>query len=134
VSSIKLPPPVRDRLEVETPIPPSVNNLFRSTGNKRFKTREYRDWLALAVPAFSRLRQAAAFPVEVWVCVVGKVNQARDLDNLLKPIGDALVDAGVLPGDNLKHVNRWDVWFEPSDGEPRVLVSFWQPGDPPAPM
>lgn len=89
-----------------------MNNLFRGQGKRRFKTKQYREWLAKSIPLLAMLRPATAFPVGITVLVVGKMNVQRDLDNLLKPIGDALVEAKIIPGDDIRRVNRWDVRHE----------------------
>lgn len=127
MSRFKLPPPKRDAHTITVPIPPSVNNLFRTTGRMRYKTGEYREWIADTAREFARLIPATAFPVEVWVKVTGKVNRQRDIDNVNKPILDALKAAGVVPDDNLKHVDRVDAWYEPGEGEPRVVVTVCEP-------
>ncbi len=92
----------------EITIPPSTNNLFATRGRKRVKTSEYRDWIAGALPILQRLRKVPG-PVIVVVRVMGKVNAQRDLDNLLKPIGDTLKHAGVIADDSIRHVSGWDV-------------------------
>lgn len=123
MSSIQLPPPERDTSEVEVPLPPSVNNLFRTTGYKRFKTREYREWIEATGRTFARLIVARVYPVEVWVKVTGRVNPQRDIDNFAKPLLDAVVAAGVVPDDTIKYVDRVDVWYEPGPGDPRAVVT-----------
>lgn len=96
---------------VEVPLPPSVNHLFVTRGRRRFKSPEYRAWLAAAVPLLAALVRPERLPVEITVLVLGKVNNSRDLDNLLKPLGDAVVRARVIPGDSVKHVRRWSVEY-----------------------
>lgn len=110
-------------LYAELPLPPSVNNLFVTRGNRRFKSPEYRAWLADAVPKLRALKPPATLPAAITVTVLGALNTARDLDNLLKPVGDALVAAGVLPGDSVKHVRKWAVEWKPgAGGEPVARV------------
>lgn len=53
-------------------------------------------------------------------------NRRRDLDNLsatLKPTIDALVDEGVLPDDDWRHVTRATCRIEPPDKE--LGVAMW---------
>ncbi len=108
----------------DVPVPPSVNNLFATVRGHRVKSKGYKAWLKNAVPVLAGLARPERFPCRVCVILGGKVNMARDLDNILKPIGDALVAAGGLPGDNLKYVAAWDVAFHKHDGEPKVRVRF----------
>lgn len=87
-------------LTATVPVPPSTNNLFVTIGRRRFKSPAYRAWLAVAVPLLARLRRPEVFPVRVLVTAFA-INEARDVDNLAKPVSDALVTAGVLPGDSI---------------------------------
>lgn len=110
------------KAQVRVDLPPSVNNLFATVGRRRVKTKKYKTWLANAVAALVELRNPKEFPVGVVVHVVGKVNAARDLDNLLKPIADAMVAAGVLPDDSLGYVGQWRIRYMPDDLDPSVDV------------
>jgi Holliday junction resolvase RusA-like endonuclease len=89
---------------VALPLPPSVNGLFatirRGDADRRVRTREYRDWatrtewaLALAKlqPVHGRFSVDVALPAKM----------RGDVDNRLKPILDALVDARLTPDDAL---------------------------------
>lgn len=115
-------PPPGTHAYAEVPVPPSVNNLFVTRGARRFKSPEYRAWLLAAVPVLANLRKPGRLPAEIRVTVFGPINAARDLDNLLKPIGDALVAAGVIPGDSVKHVGRWTVERKPDSVAPAAVA------------
>jgi hypothetical protein len=136
-----LPPgPVspRSKFHVLLPLPPSTNNLFATVGTsdckqRRVKTRAYREWLAAAGIVLLELRKPKALPAKVCFTIFGTVNRARDCDNFLKPLLDALVSADVLPGDSLKYVTDVRIsyggpWDAP---DPRVMVSV--EADPCAP-
>ena len=112
----------RSRTAATLPLPPSTNNLFATVRGKRVKSREYRAWLSAVAPLLVELRPPKALPAAVRVGVFGKVNAARDLDNMLKPIGDALVAGGVLPGDSLKYVTEWRVCYGGEWGAPPAVV------------
>lgn len=117
MSGITIKAPKRASADwAEVPVPPSVNNLFRSAGKFRVKTGKYKKWLALSLPLLAAIRPATKFPVAIVVRVRGKLNVQRDLDNLLKPIGDALVEAGVLPADDVRHVTAWVVSYVSDPG------------------
>jgi Holliday junction resolvase RusA-like endonuclease len=108
----------------ELPIPPSVNNLFAGNGRARWRSKEYEDWRRDVNPILRQLKPPK-LPTMIYVRVIGKVNLRRDGDNLLKPIGDAIVDAGVIPDDCMKNVWDWWVSYRPGiGGAGRVIVSF----------
>jgi Holliday junction resolvase RusA-like endonuclease len=125
VSTINIPAPKRASADRATvPVPPSTNNLFRTVGVRRFRTKEYVAWSQLAEPVLATIRPPESLPVVVVVRIAGKLNVQRDLDNTLKPVGDALVAAGVLPEDDVRHVVGWDVRYERGEGEPVATVFF----------
>lgn len=130
MGSMKLPPPKRDTWTVEVPLPPSNNNLFPTSGTgHRYKSPEYKAWIEATEREFARLFVATRFPVEIWIKVTGKgVSQRRDVNNFDKGPVDQLKAAGVIPDDCLKYVDRVDAWYEPDDGEPRVVVTVCEPG------
>ena len=84
------------------PIPPSVNELFRNVpGKGRVKTRVYDDWRAHAKTA---LRLQALAPVAGHVLIrmnIEMVGNRGDLDNRVKAIFDAIVDAKLIADDSL---------------------------------
>jgi Holliday junction resolvase RusA-like endonuclease len=105
--------------------PPSTNNLYLTTrSGKRVKTPEYREWLEDAVPKVEKLKPPTKFPTGVVWLLKGKWNERRDGGNTEKAILDSMVDAKVIPDDNLKYVNgeRWV--YEPSGEPPTVVVMF----------
>lgn len=122
-------PFARDRTEVCVPMPPSANNLFRSMVGKtggvfRVKTTEYKRWIKSAELELMRLRGPESMPARLRLTARGKINRARDLDNMIKPIQDALVEYEVIPGDNLMNVIGLVVDYKPDHGEPRVSVTL----------
>ncbi len=112
----------RSRTWVALPLPPSVNNLFATVGNKRVKTKQYKAWLSDALTALVELKKPAPGKYRIWVVVGGDVDQQRDLDNMLKPIGDVLVAAGIIPGDTVRHVVGWVVDYRAGADDPLVSV------------
>lgn len=118
----------QSKFHVTLPLPPSTNNLFATVGSRRVKSREYKAWLANAEAALIELRKPAGLPAGVRVSVFGSVNRQRDLDNMLKPVLDALVSAGVLPGDSLKYVTEVRIGYGGEwDDEPAVMVAVEGP-------
>ena len=125
MATLNIPAPKRASADsAEVPVPPSTNNLFRGTGNRRFRTREYKDWAEVAELILATLRPPTAFPCAIVVRVRGKLNVQRDLDNLLKPIGDALVASGALPADDVRRVAKWEVSYEAGPGEAVAVVEL----------
>ena len=114
--------PVGSDPYAELPLPPSVNNLFVTRGNRRFKSPEYRAWLALVIPKLSRLKRVAG-PFEIVLTVFGEVSASRDIDNMIKPVVDACVKADVIGNDTIRQVRRVVAEMKwGSLGEPKVLV------------
>ena len=123
VPADRKPPP----LYVTVPVPPSTNNLFVTVGRRRVKSREYREWMVDAVPEMMKLGPPMSFPAQVSITLLGGpgLNLYRDLDNIAKPVLDALVAASVLPGDSLRHVWRVALEYLPRTGlgiPPAVMV------------
>ena len=106
---------------VTVPVPPSTNHLFATVRGRRVKTKDYRDWIKRVVPTFMGLIKPV-LPCEVHLTIDGDVNAQRDGDNFVKPIHDALVEAGVIPGDSLDCV-RGGYWKRRhTTGAPTVTV------------
>lgn len=106
------------RLELTLPWPPSVNTYYRHIvlkGSPRTlissEGRGYRAEVAarvLIARAAKRLNTRIALEIEVYP----PDRRARDLDNILKSLLDALVQAGVMEDDSLIdeiHVKRGPV-------------------------
>lgn len=78
-------------ITLDLPYPPSANRLWRAVGGRAIKSSEYRRWLALAaasIPLAARGRVHGAHTLDIAVDRPDR--RARDLDNTLKPIIDAL--------------------------------------------
>lgn len=88
------------------PRPPSANNAFRNLpGGGRARTHGYTKWREEAGWEIRSQRPAKfSGPFEVEILCPRPDNRARDIDNLIKPILDCLVKAGVTPDD--KHCQR----------------------------
>jgi len=103
--------------------PPSTNNLYRG---RRFKTREYKDWIAECTHLLGAARgRGVPLPPYhlsgVQIDIRVPRNNRRDCDNYLKPIIDLLAHLKVIVGDNMKHVGR--VTIEPGDGIEMCVVT-----------
>ena len=83
----------------DLPAPPSANALYVWRDGRRVKTADYRRWRRDAVLMLlsGMPRHPAKTPLRV--VIEAAVNRTRDVDNLIKPIQDALQAAGVIPDD-----------------------------------
>ena len=115
----------RDLTVVRVPIPPSVNNLFVTSGNRRIASREYKGWIERVLPSFQALKIPTELPAKVLVRISGKIRRSRDLDNFLKPIGDALVRGGVLPDDSVKAIRGWEIWYVESEKDKNPIATVY---------
>lgn len=96
-------------------LPPSANRLWRFYLGRALKSSEYRAWLDAT--AWSFRQQAKNRKVEghyaIRIYAARPDKRRRDLDNLLKPLSDALVAAGIVSDDG--HCERlsaeWCVGF-----------------------
>lgn len=114
------------------PIPPSVNHAWkivrtRSGVAAKVRSKQYDAWIQEAV---LRLRfgmdPAVTYPVAVTVTIGGgsgfRVN--RDIDNVLKPVVDALRHAERIREDDVRHVRRVACeYLEPAD--PKQPAGCW---------
>lgn len=104
------------------PLPPSVNAIFRNLkGKGRVKTRAYDDWRAFAVTSI-RLQKAAHVPGRVVVLFgVERLSLSADIDNRIKAMLDAMVEARVIEDD--KFVTGFAVsWLPAANGLAHVTV------------
>lgn len=83
------------------PYPPSINNYWIASGNRRFISKRGRDF-KLAVQEYVATHQLESFGgAGVTVDIVIRPRDARllDVDNPIKPILDSLQDAGLFDND-----------------------------------
>lgn len=103
-------------LRYELPYPPSTNGLFFNATKGRRKTIAYRNWLdAAGWQIVEQGRRSVHGPVSISVALVKPDKRKRDLDNLMKPILDLLVEMGCIDDDSF--VKRISVqWAEGGPG------------------
>jgi len=121
---------------VVLPFPPSLNNAFSQASNgRRFATRAYTSWCNAAVLLMRSAKLAsAAGPVAISIRIRPPDNRRRDIDNLVKPILDALVKAGVIADDHAGIVRSIDAaWDLPADRtDPGAVVEITAIATPPS--
>ena len=85
------------------PFPPSTNNLFVNIkGKGRVKSARYSAWCTEA--GWEARRQRAGRvegPYALYITACRPDARRRDLDNIAKPVSDALKTAGVIEDDSL---------------------------------
>lgn len=100
-------------IELTLPYPPSVNTYWGFHGHRRFLTPKAVDfknavahWVSLSGVRFGKAR------IAVTIITHAPDRRARDIDNIVKPTLDALVQAGLFDDDSqVDHlvVKRGDV-------------------------
>lgn len=110
-------------IEVELPWPPSVNHYWETRGKSHYLSKHARAWhteaWALIRAAHAQARPYRG-PVAITVLAWPPDRRRRDIDNLTKPLLDALVHGGVLADDH--QVDELHVVRRPRDGRGRVLL------------
>jgi crossover junction endodeoxyribonuclease RusA len=88
-------------IELDLPYPPSVNRYWRHNRGRTHLSKEGRDYQKHVSTARARGGiETISGPVEVTINVNPPDRRRRDVDNLLKGIGDGLQKGGVLVDDS----------------------------------
>lgn len=97
-----------DTFTTTIPVPPSTNHLFATYQGRRIKTRAYRSWIQQAEAVLlEHVWKGVRFGKEpVRVHVRPPFNGRRDLDNYCKPVGDVLVQSGILASDRMSTIQE----------------------------
>lgn len=76
-------------------------------------TDKYRTWREATAWEIKANFKGAGPLVKVYVRIFGGRGfaESRDLDNLLKCLGDAIADSGVIPSDKAKDLKAWDIAY-----------------------
>lgn len=111
-----------------TEMPPSANGMRKSfiKGGKVFsvKSDEYASWRAAAAQEL-RIQCVGRVEGPYSLSIVAQRNwrskRARDIDNIIKPLSDALVKAGIVKDDSLAE-SVSAKWADDLDGRAVVLI------------
>ena len=112
-----------DSHKIILPFPPSVNGLFGGgSGQKRFKSKKYKQWLASLSPIAV---DEITGPCHIHYTLYFPDNRVRDGQSYLKATTDYLVSQKVIADDNWKVVasESWSHGFVDKEN-PRVEVSI----------
>ena len=108
-------------------LPPSANqlrtSLIKDGKVMSVKAPNYEKWRKAAVWEIAAQRAGkidGPYRLRIAVERNWKSRRARDIDNLIKPISDALVKAGTVTDDSLAE----SVFAEWSDTQPGVLITL----------
>ena len=83
------------------PYPPSINNYWIASGHRRFVSQRGRDFKKAVMLFCVEWRVPKFGDKPMWVDIILRPANKRlmDIDNCIKPILDALQDAGVFNND-----------------------------------
>lgn len=98
-------------LLAEVPMPPSVNRNTRFGKNGAYSSSEYKAWQRDVGKIFMAAKAQELPPPYKISYEVGRPDKRqRDIDNLIKPLNDALQRAGILTNDSLvdEIFIKWD--------------------------
>ena len=87
---------------INLPYPPSVNTAFRNLpGGGRARSKGYRAWREEALWKLKDQRpDKMNGTYEMVISACKPDNRKRDIDNLIKPVSDLLVIAGIIKDDS----------------------------------
>jgi crossover junction endodeoxyribonuclease RusA len=123
-------------LSVTLPFPPSVNRLWRQVRKSVIRSPEYESWLNTASWLVREAvlktgdRKGVSGPYALYVRLCPPDRRARDLDNTLKALSDALKAGGAIEGDHL--CQRIDAEWDSNVKDAHVLVLETKLRIPPA--
>ena len=87
-------------VNLSLPYPPSANRLWRAVNGRQIKSAEYRQWIDEAALSIRLQRPRGIIGAYHLVIRASRPDRRRrDIDNLLKPISDALCQGGVVGDD-----------------------------------
>lgn len=113
-------------IRLTIPFPPTANNLFANGSKGRFRTAVYNGWIKNAGWAINAQRPGmieGAYHLKITA--ERPDYRARDIDNLIKPLGDLLKKQGVITDDS-KAASVFAEWSPaPAIKSAVVHVALW---------
>ena len=98
---------------INLPFPPTINTYYTVSRGRKILSKKGRAWqkeaLGWLMEQGAPKGREGVYSVMIHVCPPD--NRKRDIDNLIKPLLDSLVDYGVLPDDSMVHdlrIQRFD--------------------------
>lgn len=91
-------------IQTKLEYPPSANSIWRSSGSKVYRSAEYVSWRKAAewtVKTAVRMQGGKIHGPYSLLIEAGRPDRRkRDIDNLIKPLSDALVHGGAIADDS----------------------------------
>lgn len=90
-------------IQTKLSYPPSANSIWRSKGSKVYRSPEYVSWrrdASWTVKAAVMIQGAIQGPYSLLIEAGRPDRRKRDIDNLIKPLSDALVHGGAIADDS----------------------------------
>lgn len=81
------------------PAPPSTNKIWTVSAGRMVRRKAYRRWMDEAVLLLRHGLPEIVGKPSIAVHIEANLDRRRDLDNVIKPILDALTKAGRIPDD-----------------------------------
>ena len=95
---------MRTLLRLEIPgLPPTVNHIYRTGKNFRYKVKEVRDWqekITLLMRHAKTNKEIYTFPVALKIICCSNDKRRWDIDNRIKALQDCLAPAGIIRDDS----------------------------------
>lgn len=84
------------------PLPPTINHYWGRSGNRTFLSKKALDFRQVVqdYAVDNKLQSFGDARLEVHVCIYPATKARIDLDNRLKPLNDALMEAGLFDDDS----------------------------------
>jgi len=87
-------------IQFELPLAPSVNALWRISGKRMYRTKQYKDWLEEAGWMIKQQNRSTIDGEYALHIRALRTNKRRDLDNIIKATSDLLVEMRVVEDDS----------------------------------
>jgi crossover junction endodeoxyribonuclease RusA len=114
------------------PYPPSINNYWIASGNRRFVSKRGREFKNAVAKYCAEFRVPKFGDKQIWVDIFlyPRSKVLMDIDNCIKPILDALQDAGVFDDDVQVHWVRIERGMTKKGGGCLVMIDYLETESP----
>lgn len=113
-----------DCVEIDLPIPPSINRLWVPVNGGMVRSERYRTWWRAAGNELVRARPGRVSGAYALTLLVNRTESKADLNNLEKAVSDLLQEHGVIEND--RRGDRIELEWSNAVERCRVIVRRWQ--------